>query len=217
VAEEEPIRIVGLGAGGHARSVVDAILSAGRFEVVALVDDDPERSGGRLLGHPVLAAGLLGTLRADGVAHAFVGVGGIEDSGSRTRAFEQLLAAGFDLPAIVHATASVSPSARLGRGVQVLAGAIVNAAAEIGDGVILNTGSIVEHDCVLGAHAHVAPGATLGGDATLGQGAHVGMGAVVLQGIHVGERALIGAGAVVLRDVPTGARVAGVPALPLGS
>ena len=40
-----PEPIVGLGAGTHAKSVLEAIRSAGRFEVVALVDDDPALAG----------------------------------------------------------------------------------------------------------------------------------------------------------------------------
>jgi UDP-perosamine 4-acetyltransferase len=201
--------IVGLGAGTHAKSVLEAIRSAGEFEVAALVDDDSSRTGEELLGFPILAADELTRFRSDGVEHAFAGVGGVGDSAARRHVFERLLGAGFDLPAIVHASATVSPWARLGRGVQVLAAGVVNAAAEIGDDVIVNTGAIVEHDCRVGAHAHVAPGARLGGMAAVGEGA------VVIEGVTIGAGALVAAGAVVVRDVPDEARVAGVPARPL--
>jgi sugar O-acyltransferase (sialic acid O-acetyltransferase NeuD family) len=204
--------IVGLGAGTHAKSVLEAIRSAGEFEVAALLDDDDARAGGELLGFPISRAGELAQLRGDGVVHAFVGVAGIADTSGREAVFERLVAAGFQLPPIVHASAVVSPWAELGRGAQVLAGAIVNAGAQIRDGAIVNTGAIVEHDCRIGAHAHVAPGARLAGLASVGQAAHVGIGAVVIEGVQLGARALVGAGAVVIRDVPAGARVVGVPA-----
>ena len=209
------VPIVGVGAGMHAKSLLDAIHSSGRFEVAGLVDDDPARAGGHLLGFPVLGPDALERLRAHGVAHAFAGVGGIGDSSGRRRIFERLLAAGFEVPPIVHASAIVSPWVRLGRGAQVLAAAVVNAAAEVGDDVIVNTGAIVEHDCRLAAHAHVAPGARLAGLVTVGEGAHVGIGAVVIEGIRIGDGALVAAGAVVVRDVAAGERVAGVPARPL--
>lgn len=215
IAPMPPLPIVGVGAGTHAKSVLEAIRSAGRFEVAALVDDDPAREGTELLGFSVVPPTALERIRSDGVVHAFAGIGGIGDSSARRRVFERLLAAGFELPAIVHASAVVSPWARLGRGAQVLAGAIVNAGAEVGDNVIVNTGAIVEHDCRLDAHAHVAPGVRLAGLATVGEGAHVGIGAVVIEGIRIGEGALVAAGAVVVTDVPAGARVAGVPARPM--
>lgn len=206
-------RLIGLGAGGHAVSVVDAVLSSGLWEIVALLDREPQAFG---IDLPVLPDGELERLREE-VDHAFVGVGGIEDPGPRVEVFERLRAAGFELPAIVHARASVSPFASVGAGAQLLAGVVVNAGASVGEGAILNTGAIVEHDCRIGAHAHVAPGATLGGEVIVGDRSHVGMGAVVLQGLTVGTGALVAAGAVVTRDVAPATRVAGVPARPLGS
>jgi sugar O-acyltransferase (sialic acid O-acetyltransferase NeuD family) len=209
---KQTVPIVGVGAGTHVKSVLDAIRSSGRFEVAALVDDDPARAGADVLGFPIVGPDALERLAAHGVAHGFVGVGGIGSSAARRGVFERLLVAGFELPPIVHASAVVSPWAQLGRGVQVLAGAIVNAGAEIGEDAIVNTGAIVEHDCGIGAHAHVAPGARLAGLVTVGDGAHVGLGAVVIEGIAIGAESLVAAGAVVIEDVADGARVAGVPA-----
>lgn len=205
-------RLVGLGAGGHAKSLLDALASTAEFRVSAILEDDPERVGSELLGVPILPSSELERLQADGVTAAFVGVGGVASSQARTRVFERLVAAGFELPPVVHASAVVSPWARLGRGVQVLAGALVNAEASLGDGAIVNTGALVEHDCRIGAHAHVAPGARLAGTASVGRGAHVGLGAVVIEGVDVGDEAFVAAGAVVVQDVPRGSRVAGVPA-----
>jgi UDP-perosamine 4-acetyltransferase len=205
-----PEPIVGLGAGTHAKSMLEAIRSAGVYQVVALVDDDPALAGSKLLD---VAIG--GSLDGHQARHAFLGVGGIGDTGPRRRAAERLLAAGFELPPILHATAAVSPWATLGRGAQVLATAVVNADARLGEGVLINTAAVVEHDCLIGDYAHLAPGATLGGGAAVGAGAHVGMGAVVIEGVTVGEGAFVAAGAVVVADVPAGTRVGGVPARPL--
>jgi UDP-perosamine 4-acetyltransferase len=213
---QSQVPIVGLGAGTHAKSVVEAIRSSQRFEVAAIVDDDPAKAGAELFGVRVVSPEELEQLRADGVTHAFAGVGGIGDSSGRRRIFERLVTQGFELPAIIHASAVVSPWATLGRGVQIFAATVVNAGAEIGDGAIVNTGAIIEHDCRVGAHAHVAPGVCLAGLASVGDSAHIGIGAIVIEGVRIGPEALVGAGAVVIRDVAEGARVAGVPARPLG-
>ncbi len=205
--------IVGYGAGGHARSLLEALRTGGAFEVVGLADDDPARAGAAMLGVEILGGeDALARARARGVAHAFVGIGGVARRDARRQAFERLLALGFELPPVVHGAAQVSTWATLGRGAQVLGLSVVNAAAELADGAIVNTGAIVEHDCVVGVSAHVGPRATLGGHVTVGDGAHVGMGAVVVEGLRVGARALVAAGAVVVEEVPDGARVGGVPA-----
>ena len=207
------IPIIGYGAGGHARSLLEAIASGGRYEVVALVDDDPRLEGTTVLGVPVaLGPHALEALREQGVPQAFVGVGGVRTPDVREQAFRTLESAGFALPEIVHVSAVISPRAEIGRGAQILALAVVNAAAVIGDGAIVNTGAIVEHDCAVGHSAHLGPRAVLGGDVVVGDGAHVGMGAVVVEGVSVGAGAFIAAGAVVVGDVAAGARVAGVPA-----
>jgi UDP-perosamine 4-acetyltransferase len=216
VPSPKRIPIIGLGAGTHAKSVLEAIGSGDRFQAAALVDDDATRAGSSVLGIPVHADHrAMARFQTEGVRHAFVGVGGTRDSGPRRRAFERLRDAGFELPEIVHSAATVSAWARLGRGAQVLAAAAVNADAEIGDGAIVNTGAIVEHDCRIGEHAHVAPGARLAGLVVVGPDAHVGIGAVVIEGVRVGGGALVAAGAVVVRDVEDGERVAGIPARPL--
>jgi sugar O-acyltransferase (sialic acid O-acetyltransferase NeuD family) len=207
-----PVPIIGYGAGGHAKSLLEALRSEGRFEVVAMVDDDPARDGGDLLGVPVVERPVESW--RDEVEHAFVGIGGVAAVDARRRAFARLEAAEFVLPPVVHPSATVSEWAELGRGAQILAQGVVNASARIGDGAIVNTGAIVEHDCVLGRSAHLGPRAVIGGNVEVGEGAHVGMGAVVVEGLRIGAGAFVAAGAVVVADVPDGEHVAGVPAKP---
>ena len=212
---ENALPIVGLGAGAHAKSLVEAISSRGEFEVVAMVDDDPGRAGTEFLGIPVEGPDGLARARSEGIANAFVAVGGVESSAARKRAFDRLRAEGFALPPVIHASAVVSAWARVGAGCHILAGAVVNADAELGENTIVNTRAVVEHDCRIGADVHIGPGALIAGKVRIGDGALVGIGGVVIQKIAIGAGALVAAGAVVVQDVPDGVRVAGVPARPM--
>ena len=178
--------IAGVGAGGHAKCVVDALRSVFQFRVVALVDADPALSGTTVLGCPVLGGDAIAGLRAQGVDHAFVGLGGTGDAGPRRTAAALLREAGFRLPVIVHRGASVAISAVLEEGVQVLAAAIVGPDAVLGRDSLVNAGAIVGHDVTLGACAHVASGARVAGGVSKGAGAHIGSGAVI-------QAALLGA------------------------
>jgi sugar O-acyltransferase (sialic acid O-acetyltransferase NeuD family) len=208
------MRVVVIGAGGHARSVIEALRSrGGDLEPVACTDRDPALANSALDGVPVVGNDdrLPGLLR-EGVEGACVGIGGTGDNEPRARVHTHLRSLGFALPPVVHATAHVAASASLGAGTQVLAGAIVGAGAAVGDNVLVNTGAIVEHDCWIGDHVHLATGCALGGDVHVDAEAHVGIGACVLQGVEIGMGSVVGAGAVVVRSVPAGQVAVGCPA-----
>jgi UDP-perosamine 4-acetyltransferase len=209
------VRVVGVGAGGHAKVVIDA-LAGSDVEIVGLLDVRSELWGTSLLGVPIIGGDdLLVEMRGRGVTHAFVGVGSVRDVTARRAAYERVVARGLEPLTVVHPRATISAHAHLGRGATVLAGAVVAAGATCGENVLINTAAVVEHDCVLGDHVHVATGARLGGEVQVGPSAHVGMGASVRQGIRIGASAVIGAGSVVVDDVADGSVVAGVPARPL--
>lgn len=212
------IRVVGIGSGGHARVVVDILQAMGGFDIVGLLDHDVDLHGRAILDVPVLGDdSLLPDLRAQGVTHAFIGVGTVGTPEGRIRIWAAMQHVGLEPVQAIHPSAVIAASAKLGRGVTVMPGAIVGAAAMLGDNSILNTGAIVEHDCVVAAHAHVATAASLAGGVQVGEGAHVGIGASVIEYIKIGAYALVGAGAVVTRDVATRTTVVGVPAKPITS
>ena len=209
----EQVRVIGLGAGGHAKVVIETLAAMGGFETAGLLDPRRELAGTSVLGVPVLGDDeLLGRQYDDGVTHAFIGLGGSGDTGPRRRLYELARSHGFQIVSAVHPRAVVSPSARIGAGASIFAAAVVNADATLGEDVIVNTGALVEHDCRIGDHVHVASGARLASGVTVDEGAHVGLGASIVQGVRVGAGSIVGAGAVVVRDVEPGVLTVGVPA-----
>jgi len=206
-------RLVGLGAAGHAKVIIEILQLRDEYDLIGLLDPDPALIGGRFCGIKVLGDdGLLVDLYQQGVSNAFIGVGSVGDPTIRKGLFRKLKDLGFELVSAIHPKAIVSSSARLGEGPIVMANAVVNAAAAIGDNVIINTGAIVEHDCIVGNHAHIATGARLAGGVVIGEEAHIGVGASVKQGVRVGRSSIVGAGAVVIDDVPDRVTMVGVPA-----
>lgn len=206
-------RIVGIGAGGHSRVVIDILRLSGGFELAGLVDADRALWGAVVDGVRVVGDDReLPLLRRQGVSHAFNGIGSTADAGPRMRAFEQVSALGFEFVRAIHPDATVAATSSLGEGVVVMAGAGINPGARIGANVIVNTGAIVEHDCVVGDHSHIATGSRLGGGVRVGDCSHIGIGASIRQGVSVGDNAVVGAGAAVVEDVADGVVVVGVPA-----
>src|SRR6266508_577819 len=209
-------RCVILGGGGHAAVVIDALLAAGTVRPYAVLDRDADPAGHDLLGVPFRGGDeLLPSLLQEGVTCFIVGLGGVGDNRPRQLLYERGLASGLTPVIVRHPSAICSPSARVGPGSLLLAGAVVNARAVLGVNVIVNTGAIVEHDCILGDHVHVATGARMASTVCVEAGAHVGAGATIRQCVTIGEGAVVGAGAVVLKDVEAWSVVVGVPARPL--
>ena len=206
-------RVVGLGAGGHAKVVIEILQLVGEYEFEGLLDPQQELHGCEVGGVPVLGDdSLLSELHSRGVRHAFIGLGTTGDTRLRKQLFDKARSSGFQIVSSVHPTANLSKSATLGHGVTVMAGATINAGAKLGDNVIVNTAAVVEHDCVIGNHVHIATGARLAGGVMVNDGAHIGLGALIKQKIIVGHSAIVGVGAVVVKNVPAEVTVVGVPA-----
>lgn len=83
------------------------------------------------------------------------------------------------VPTLVHPTAWVSPSAKLGPGVLVEAMAVVNANVVVGAGTIIGIGVKVDHDAVIGECAHIDAGAIVHARGKVNDLAKVEAGAVV--------------------------------------
>lgn len=206
-----------LGAGGHAKVVIDALRGMAGVVVAGVLTGESTCGGAQVLGVPVLGNdGLLSRLAGEGITHFTVGIGGIGPNPLRERLFEKAMTVGLKPLSVVHPAAVVSAHAVLEDGVQVFAGAIVHPGARLCCGCIINTGVIVEHDAVAEEFAHLASGCRVAGEVVVGRYAFVGAGVTVIQRITIGASAFIGAGAVVIRDVPDDARVAGVPARIMG-
>lgn len=205
--------ILGIGAGGHCKVVMEIIRRAGSWNITGLLDPDPSRKGEQLSGVEILGNDQLASSLFDqGIRAAFIGIGSVGASQVRRNVFAMLRDLGFELPVLTHPSAMVAFDVPIGMGTCIMPGAIVNPGVRIGECSIINSGSIIEHDCDISSFAHISPGAVLGGSVFVGEGSHVGIGATVRHGIRIGQNAMIGAGAVVVKDVADGSTVVGVPA-----
>lgn len=199
-----------LGAGGHGKVVLAALAAAG-VPVPVVLDDDPARHGGEILGVPV--RGPIASLADLEVRRAVLAIG---SNGARRRLAEELEETVPDLTWVtaVHPSAVLGPGVDLGPGTVVMAGTVIQPGTTVGAHAIVNTAASVDHDCRVGDYAHLAPGVRLAGEVTVGEGAFLGVGAVTVPGATVGPWAVVGASAAVVRDVPPGVTVVGVPARP---
>jgi len=199
--------IVMVGAGGHAKVCIELLRAMGEHVAFCVGGDD---SPPACLGVPVLRGDAhLARLREEGYARAFIAIG---SNHVRVKLGHNAAAMGYTLVNAVSPRAVVSPTARLGAGIAIMAGAVINADAAIGDLAIVNTGASVDHDCTIDAGVHLAPQCALAGNVHVGAGAFLGIGCRVIPQVSIGARAVVGAGSVALCDIPDDATAVGVPA-----
>jgi acetyltransferase EpsM len=119
---------------------------------------------------------------------------------------------GLPFATLIHPTARVSATARIGAGSIISAGAMIASHVEIGQHVLVNRGALIGHHTRIGDHVTIAPGANLGGLIQIARRTWIGIGATVVERVKIGESSLVSAGAVVMHDVPPHTQVMGNPA-----
>ncbi len=190
-------RLLIVGAGGHGRSVAEAVLAAGSYKVVGFVDD-----AASALQHvwalPVFGATADLTSYREYADVAIVAMG---NNRLREELHGRLTVAGFELATVVHPKAVVSPRAVIGAGCAIMAGAIVGTEAQLGAGVIVNCGAVVDHDCRVDDFGHLGVNAAMSGGSVLGRGAWMQAGSVLGYGAMVDAWRVLGSGEAVNKSI----------------
>lgn len=202
------------------------IVGAGRFarELLCWLEDSLDPASERIAGllddtlapAPMLEDEyrypLLGAIAAYSLGPDDVFVLAVGAPAARLAIAEGLAARGARFHTLIHPSAIVARTARLGRGAVVCPFALVSAGSRVGDFVTINSYASVGHDAVLGNGCTLSPHVDLTGAVQLGVAVMVGSGASVLPRVQVGDGATVGAGAVVMRRVAAGATVYAPPA-----
>lgn len=203
-------RLAILGAGGHAGVLVDIAEQTGWTTID--VFDDAATGFSVEVGQQIVGttADLVGSLaNYEGV---IIGIG---NNQVRERLQRMLEAQGANLVNLIHPSATISRSAKVGHGCALLAGCFLINNARIGDGVIVNTSTSVDHDVQVGDFSHLSSGVFTGGGSKIGTRSFIGLGSCTRQLSVIGDDVVVGAGSVVIGDVASGLTVAGNPARPL--
>lgn len=206
------MKLLLLGAGGHAQVLLEMIQSYHLGSLIGIVDPQEHLWGQQKFGVPVLGGDDWIRSFSPNEIRLVNGIGSTDYVKLRTKVYETWTAQGYTFASIIHPKTTLAPSVKLGVGVQILAGTIINSNSIIGDNVLLNTGVVIEHDCHIANHCHLAPRSTLSGQVSIGEQVHVGVGATIIQSVSVRREALVAAGAVVTQNVKANVCVMGVPA-----
>ena len=209
-------KLIILGTGGTCRDIVDTVRDlnasgvAPRIDCMGFLDDNEALWGSTVEGLPVI-----GPLAAARDIRECRFVNGIGSPANYTLKEQLIARTGLPIErfaTLVHPTASVSRTARLGHGVVVFQQVTITSNVTVGHHVVILPNSVISHDDEIGDYTCVAGGVKVSGGVRVGRGCYLGSGAALIGGIEVGDGALVGMGSVVLKNVPAWTVVAGNPA-----
>ncbi len=193
--------IIILGAGGHAKVLIEAIRQS-VHEIIGLTDPVMAESS-RFLGIKVLGHDDVVFNYSTSEVELVNGIGAMPGSKLRHELNERMEKKGFQFAKVIHPSAMIASDVEIGSGAQIMAGVVIQPGVRIGRSCIINTGSILDHDCVIHDDCHLAPGVTLSGNVDIGERTHIGTGTSVIQGITIGHDCIIAAGSIIHHKIPS--------------
>ena len=197
-------KIVIFGCGGHARSIINALLRNHKGAQILLIDENAEAD------EYVMGCKVQRDYEVKEADEYIIAVG---DNGRRRKIYDYLKNnfQGKCVP-VISDLACIGIKAYIGSGTFIAPYAYIGPQAKIGCNTIINTGSVVEHEVIIGNHTHIAPHATICGRTRIGNGVFCGAGSTVIDNICICDNVIIGAGAAVVSDIAETGTYVGVPA-----
>jgi sugar O-acyltransferase (sialic acid O-acetyltransferase NeuD family) len=204
------MNLVIIGASGLAREVYDLALTCygdhPKFKVKGFLSDGP--SNIEAMGYPKVLNTVSGYEVQEGDVF-FCAIGNVND---RKKTCEIILMKGGSFINLIHPTAIISPSAKIGMGVAIKAYSSLASDVRIGNFVYLQSSVILGHDVVIGNFCQVNSFSFFAGYCFIEDLCVINAGAKLIQKSKVETGATVGIGSVVLTRVKAGTTVFGVPA-----
>jgi len=189
-----------IGAGGHAKVLVDLINKLNNYKIIGFYDDN---SNSKLYNLKYL--GRIIDIDAS-IEYFIIGIG---NDRIRKKIYEENK--NIKWVTLIHPSAILSDSISIECGTVICAGVIIQPDVEVGKHCILNTGCSIDHECVIGDFSSICPQATICGQVKIGEVCFIGANATIIQCIELGNDCIIGAGSVVIKNVDNFTKVVGNP------
>jgi sugar O-acyltransferase (sialic acid O-acetyltransferase NeuD family) len=212
-------QVIIIGVGGYSANLVDmmrdANAAAGQelWRPAGFLDDDPRRHNSDYYGLPVL--GSLDDASRFSDAFFINAIGSTKSAALKSKLIERVGAPPERFVTLIHSSAYVSSSTKIGPGTTITQNCVVMANVTIGMHVKILPMATISYGCNIGDFSTIAGGSVLAADVRLGGSVYVGANSAIREFIEIGENTIIGMGAMVIRNVPPNSMVGGIPARPL--
>ena len=155
-----------IGAGQYGQVVREMAVLNPEYKEVAFVDDSLP-----------IAIGKINELESfyPEWKCAIVAIGNPEIKKEITRILIQI---GFEIVNVIHPSAYISPSAKIGQGCVIEAMAVINTATILGSGVFVSPGAVINHNCCIMDFSHINCNAVIEAGCVVPEGVKIESGSV---------------------------------------
>jgi sugar O-acyltransferase (sialic acid O-acetyltransferase NeuD family) len=196
------VKVLIIGTGGHSAEIDDYIYMSKLanpdfgWEIIGYIDDNPEAYKRYRMSAP-----FLGSIKEHQVRHDCHYMMGIANLTYRRPIIERFLEAGAEFATFIHPTATVSPSAKIGKGVVIAPMANIGPNVSVGDFTLINSRCSLGHDTEIGKYNFISPNVCFSGFTSIGDENLFGINSATIPGVKVGNRNKIMAGMILHNDV----------------
>jgi sugar O-acyltransferase (sialic acid O-acetyltransferase NeuD family) len=195
-------QIIIIGTGGHSAELDDYITLAKinnpsfPWEILGYLDDNPQ-------GYEKyrFTAPYLGGIREHVVRKDCMYMMGIAMLEHRRPIIERFLAEGAEFATFIHPTATVSPSAKIGKGVVLALHVNVGPNVVVDDYTLVNSRCSLGHNTQLGKYNFISPNVCFSGFSKVGDENLFGINSATIPHIQIGSRNVIMAGMIIDKNV----------------
>jgi sugar O-acyltransferase (sialic acid O-acetyltransferase NeuD family) len=188
--------IILIGAGGHANSVYDVIISTKKFKLEKILDNKIT-SRDSFYGHKIfkMDSFLKENYKKKNIHLSF---GSIYDLNKRYNIIKKLEKKNiYNFPIIISPNSYVAKNVKIFDGSIIMHNSIINSGSKIYKNVVINTKALIEHDVIIGDNSHVSTGAIVNGGVIIGKNCFIGSGSIIRENISIPDNTFIKMGSLI--------------------
>lgn len=185
-----------IGGGGNAKVIVDIIEESTEYKIAGFYDDKPTQ----LYNYKYL--GKIENISPESNVVCTIG---------NIKVRKQLTNKNCNYPTLIHKSANISKTARIGKGTIIYKNVNIQPDVVIGDFCLINTSANIDHESIIGNYCNINPNVTLCGNVKIKDNCFIGASTTIIQGINIEKDVIVGAGSIIIRDIPEKTKIVGNP------
>mgnify|MGYP003393044643 CR=1 FL=1 len=208
-------KIIIFGCGENSRDIIEMVEQINnnqseKYELVGLLDDNVAMLGKKVEGVKVI--GNISNAKNYGDCYFVNGIYPLGNFSKNREIIENLNLKDERFITLIHPSAYVSKTSKIGHGSVVFQNSVIMSNATIGSHVNIQPNCIIHHRVFIGDFSFIANSVSTGGLVRIDKAVFIGMNCTIKEKVIIGSFSVIGMGSTVISDVPSNSVFVGAPA-----